>query len=124
MTHMIKDFITWTEKTVLLVIALYATGAVATELISLYQHPVFELQNMLQLFIYAEVLGMVAAFFGSHNHTIPIKIPLFIAITAICRLMILQNKEHDASVLIYESISILLIATAAAVLSRIKSDTD
>lgn len=39
-----------------------------------------ELQDLLLMFIYAEVLGMLGAFYSSHR--IPITIPLFIAMTA------------------------------------------
>jgi protein PsiE len=108
------------ERAVLLVIAAYAMGAVGSELHTLWTAQLFELKDMLQLFIYAEVLAMVAAFFGSH--AIPIKIPLFIAITAICRLIILQNKDHDGMSLINESIAILLLAIAGCLVSAIRNN--
>ncbi|NCX62202.1 MAG: phosphate starvation-inducible protein PhoH, partial [Betaproteobacteria bacterium] len=60
-----------------------------------------ELTDLLLMFIYAEVLGMVGAFYQSS--TIPISIPIFIAITALCRLVILQGKEASAINLIYEA---------------------
>ena len=47
--------------------------------------------------------------------------PLFIAITAIGRLIILQKKDIDAISLIYESSAILLIAIAIVVLRFRKS---
>jgi len=46
---------------------------------------------------------------------------LFIAITAIGRLIILQKKDIDAISLIYESSAILLIAIAIVVLRFRKS---
>jgi len=116
---MIKIGIQYLEKAVLLVIAAYAIGAVGSELNTLWTAQLFELKDMLQLFIYAEVLAMVAAFFGSHD--IPIKIPLFIAITAICRLIILQNKDHDGMSLINESIAILLLAIAGRLVTKIST---
>ena len=74
------------------------------------------------MFIYAEVLGMLGAFYSSRR--IPITIPLFIAITALSRLIILQGKDTDPSVLMYESGAILLIAVAGWVVSRIRQDDD
>ena len=49
-------------------------------------------------------------------------IPLFIAITALSRLIILQGKDTDPSILLYESGAILLIAIAGFVVSRIRQD--
>ena len=50
------------------------------------------------------------------DQEIRITYPLIIAITAISRLIILQNKELDPSVLVYESVAILIIALAIIVL--------
>jgi protein PsiE len=66
------------------------------------------------MFIYAEVLGMVAGFYKYRK--IPITIPIFIAITALCRLIILQGKGIDTIDLIYESGAILLLALSALVI--------
>ena len=62
----------------------------------------------------SEVLGMVAGFYK--NREIPITIPIFIAITALSRLIILQGKEINALNLIYESVAVLLLAIAAVIL--------
>ena len=71
--------------------------------------------------IYArEVIGMLDAFYSSRR--IPIAIPLFIAVTALSRLIILQGKDTDPSILLYESGAILLIAIAGFVVSRIRQD--
>lgn len=72
------------------------------------------LTDILLLFIYAEVLGMVAAFYKYNK--IPIAIPIFIAITALCRLIILQGKGISTIDLIYESGAVLLLAIAALVI--------
>jgi protein PsiE len=66
------------------------------------------------MFIYAEVLGMVAAFYKYNK--IPITIPIFIAITALCRLIILQGKGISTIDLIYESGAVLLLALAALIM--------
>ena len=55
-----------------------------------------ELEDLLPRFICAEVLGMLGmlgAFYSSNR--IPITIPLFIAMTALRRLIILQGEEAD-----------------------------
>ena len=76
-------------------------------------------QKILLLFIYLEVLGMVTSYWGTQR--IRLTYPLFIAITAIGRLIILQKKDIDAISLIYESSAILLIAIAIVVLRFRKS---
>ncbi|NBW78319.1 MAG: phosphate-starvation-inducible E-like protein, partial [Betaproteobacteria bacterium] len=73
-----------------------------------------KLTDLLLMFIYAEVLGMVAGFYK--HRKIPITIPIFIAITALCRLIILQGKGIDTIDLIYESGAILLLAISALVI--------
>ena len=70
-----------------------------------------KLTDLLLLFIYAEVLGMVAGFYK--NRRIPITIPIFIAITALCRLIILQGKGISTVDLVYESGAVLLLAMSA-----------
>ena len=77
-------------------------------------HFKIELADLFLLFIYAEIIGMVGAFYASNR--IPITLPLFIAMTAIARLIILQGKEMDASVLIYEASAIAIIALACLII--------
>ena len=69
-----------------------------------------QLADLLLLFIYTEVLGMIGIFFVSNR--IPITLPIFIAMTAISRLIILQGKDMDMSYLLYESGAILILALA------------
>jgi len=72
------------------------------------------LADILLLFIYLEVLGMVTSYWGAQK--IRLTYPLFIAITAIARLIILQKKDLEALSLIYESGAILVIAIAILIL--------
>lgn len=72
------------------------------------------LADLLLLFIYVEVMGMTRIYLMDQE--IRITYPLIIAITAISRLIILQNKDLDPSVLVYESVAILIIALAIIVL--------
>ena len=76
----IYDAIVWTEKAILVLIAGFTVYAVALEMLTILVARSVKLTDLLLLFIYAEVLGMVAAFYK--NRRIPITIPIFIAITA------------------------------------------
>ena len=121
--------ITLMEKTLLVIIAFLTTYAVIVEIITVVSMRAVKLTDLLLLFIYAEVLGMVAAFYKFRK--IPITVPIFIAITALCRLIILQGKGINTIDLLYESGAILLLALSALVirwnlinLKRPKSDAD
>jgi protein PsiE len=110
----IYDAIVWTEKAILVLIAGFTVYAVGLEMLNIVVMRSVKLTDLLLLFIYAEVLGMVAGFYK--NRRIPITIPIFIAITALCRLIILQGKEVNAINIIYESGAVLLLAMAALVI--------
>ena len=121
--------ITMMEKSLLVIIAFLTTYAVIYEILSVLSTRAVTLTDLLLLFIYAEVLGMVAAFYKFRK--IPITVPIFIAITALCRLIILQGKGINTIDLLYESGAILLLAIAALVirwnllnLKRPKDDAD
>ena len=79
-----------------------------------------QLADLLLLFIYVEVMGMIRVYLLQEE--IRITYPLIIAITAISRLIILQKKDLDPSILIYESIAILILAIAIIVLKMRYSD--
>ena len=109
-----------TEKSILILIAGFTVLAVGQEMLLMLQGGGVKLTDLLLLFIYAEVLGMLAAFYSSRR--IPIAIPLFIAVTALSRLIILQGKDTDPTILLYESGAILLICVAAWVATQIRQD--
>ena len=102
------------EKILLATIAVLTIIATVQEIIKIYEIGTVTLADLLLLFIYTEVLGMIGVFYASNR--IPITLPLFIAMTAISRLIILQGKGMDASVLLYEAGAILIIAIACLVI--------
>ena len=104
------NVIKFIEKSLLTIIALLTIVATIQEIIKIYNSGTINLADLLLLFIYTEVLGMIGVFYTSNR--IPITLPLFIAMTAISRLIILQGKGMDASTLLYEAGAILIIALA------------
>ena len=102
------------EKILLGVIAILTVIAVFQEIYSIYINGKVQLADLLLLFIYTEVLGMIGIFYVSNK--IPITLPLFIAMTAIARLIILQGKGMDPIILIYEAGAIFIIALACLVI--------
>ena len=74
-----------------------------------------ELSDLFLLFIYAEIVGMVGVFYTSNR--IPVTLPIIIAITALCRLIVLNSKDADPLILMAEAGAILLLSVAAYVMS-------
>ena len=109
----IANLIKITEKSLLAIIALLTVLATFEEVLKIYNANSVQLADLLLLFIYTEVLGMIGIFFVSNR--IPITLPIFIAMTAISRLIILQGKEMDMSFLLYEAGAILVLAIAVLV---------
>ena len=116
----VKNIIGLIEKLFLVIIAIFTIAAMGQEVVSLIENRRVELKDLLLMFIYAEVLGMLAAFYSSHR--IPITIPLFIAMTALSRLIILQGKDGNPSILLYESGAIIMIAGACWIISRVNKE--
>ena len=84
------------------------------EIVHMIEIRKIQLADLLLLFIYIEVMGMIRVYLLQEE--IRITYPLIIAITAISRLIILQKKDLDPSILIYESVAILILAIAIIVL--------
>ena len=108
-----KILVKFVEKFLLATIAILTIIATIQEIYQIYLSGQVNLADLLLLFIYTEVLGMIGVFYTSNR--IPITLPLFIAMTAISRLMILQGKDMEASTLLYEAGAILILSLACLV---------
>ena len=96
---------------IILIATIIAFGIEVYQMISIQK---VTLADLLLLFLYLEVLAMVRVFWESQS--IQITLPLFIAITALTRFIILQGKSINPEVLLYEAGAIVLIAIAILVL--------
>ena len=114
-----KNIIRLTQLVGAAIVLVATTIAFCLEILKMANVQIIELADLLLLFIYLEVMGMVGNYWS--NQSIRLTYPLFIAITALSRLIILQKKDTDASFLIYESGAILLLAIAIVVLKLRKS---
>ena len=110
----VEKFIRLVQVTSVLIILTGAVIGFISEINLMIEKMKVELADLLLLFIYVEVMGMIRVYLL--NEEIRITYPLIIAITAISRLIILQKKDLDPSILIYESVAILIIAVAIIVL--------
>jgi len=114
-----KNLIRITQLVGAAIVLIATTIAFCLEILKMANVQSIELADLLLLFIYLEVMGMVGNYWS--NQSVRLTYPLFIAITALSRLIILQKKDVDASSLIYESGAILLLAIAIVVLKLRKS---
>jgi len=98
----------------LILILISTVIAIGSELLHMVNIQKVTLADLLLLFLYLEVLAMIRVFWESQS--IQITLPLFIAITALARFIILQGKSINPEILVYEASAILLIALAILVL--------
>lgn len=102
------------ERGLLLLIGVLAIVAVAFELGGLAKTGDINLADLLLLFIYLEVLGMAYAYYSTHS--VPVTLPVLIAITGITRLILL-SKDSEPTQLMYEAGAVLLLAIAYGALT-------
>ncbi len=118
---MMGKLIDYVEKAFLITIGLFAIMAMGQEVWAIIARQHVELKDLLLMFIFAEVIGMLGVYYSSKR--IPIDLPLFIAVTALARLIILGDKENfNGMTLLAESGAILLIACGGFVIRYRHSD--
>jgi len=105
-----------TERGLLVIVGLLTVAAVAMELHTIYVNQTITLADILLMFLYTEVIGMVAVFYTSRS--IVVIYPIFIAITALARLIVLQGKDMDPLNIVFEAAAILVLAIAVVILGR------
>ena len=84
------------------------------EMKAMYDVRDITLADLLLMFIYIEVIGLVRSYW--ETRAVRITYPLVIAITALARFIILQDKESDPTNLIYISLAILIVALATVII--------
>ncbi|MEE4154203.1 MAG: phosphate-starvation-inducible PsiE family protein [Erythrobacter sp.] len=109
------------ERFVLLIVLLMTLAAVGVEVWSVIERGTIELADLLLMFLYTEVIAMIAVFYTGKG---PFYVfPIFIAITAIARLIVLQGKDMAPENVLYDAAAILLLAVAAIVIGRYRTDS-
>ena len=114
-SNLVQKFIGVSERVLLFIIAVATLYATVFEIIRMIDVRIVNLSDLFLLFIYAEVLGMVATFYV--NNRIPVTLPLIIAMTALTRMIILQSKDVNAINIIYEATGILILAISAYIMT-------
>ena len=97
-----------------LIVLISTILAFCIEINAMYGAMHIALADLLLMFIYIEVIGLVRSYW--ETRAVRITYPLVIAITALARYIILQDKESDPANLIYISLAILIVAIATVVI--------
>ena len=94
--------------------AVFFVLAFFIEVREMYLNRSIKLADLLLMFIYIEVLGLVRSYWETRS--VRISYPLVIAITALARYIILQDKNDDPATLVYISVAILIVAIATVII--------
>lgn len=106
------------ERLVLALVALMTLAAVVGEVAVIVAARTVTLGDILLMFLYAEVIAMTAVFYSGRG--LPLVYPIFVAITALARLIVLQGKDMDPLNIVIEAAAILLLAVAVAILLKFR----
>lgn len=85
--------LTWVQDIGLFVIAIATIVAIGIEINVMVEAMRVTLADLLLLFIYLEVLAMVGVYLDSGK--LPVRMPIYIAIVALARYVILDMKDMD-----------------------------
>lgn len=98
------------ENVGLMVIAIATVVAGYHEVMLMFANQTVTLADLLLMFLFLEVLTMVGLYFNSGK--LPVRFPLYIAMVALARYVILDVKELDVWHLLAVAAAILMIAGA------------
>ena len=102
------------EKIVLSILIVCTVIAIGMEIQAMVINLKVTLADILLLFIYIEIIGMIKEYWVSK--VIRMSYPLYIAMTALPILIIMGRKDVEPSAYVYESVAILILAIAIVVL--------
>ena len=106
--------LTWMQDIGLMIIAIATVVAIGDEIGVMFSIGKVRLADLLLLFIYLEILTMVAVYLQSGK--LPVRIPLYIAIVALARYLILDMKGMGYLEMIGIAVAALVIALAILVI--------
>ena len=106
----------WIERFLLILVAAMTLAAAGAEVFKVWQMQSIDLADILLMFLYTEVIGMIAVFYTGRGS--PFIYPIFIAITALARLIVLQGKDMAPQNILFEAAAILLLALSVVVIAR------
>ena len=108
------EILAWMQDIGLLIIAISTVVAIGFEVQVMFENGRVALADLLLLFIYLEVLAMVSIYLESGK--LPVRIPLYIAIVALARYLVLDMKGMDPWKIVGISASTLILGATVLVI--------
>ncbi|AGA90000.1 putative membrane protein [Thioflavicoccus mobilis 8321] len=102
------------EKVVLIGVGGLTLIGIGQVIWGITNHGEVRLQDLLLMFIFIEILAMTNVYFVRRE--VPFTFPMFIAVTALSRLIVLQGKNIAPENLIYEGGALLLVSIAILII--------
>jgi protein PsiE len=109
----VNSVLHYIEQVGLLIIVIATIIAVGQELIVIFDKMRVDLKDLLLLFIYLEIIAMVKIYYEQHH--LPIRFPIYIAIVALARYIILDSKSFNNFQLLEIGITIVLLTLAVLI---------
>ena len=110
----VKPLLEVVENVGLIVILVATMVAGALEVGKMIRAGTVTLADLLMLFLYLEVLAMIGWYYT--RGTLPVRFPLYIAMIALARFIIIDFKEMEVSELVMICGGIVLLAIAVLVI--------
>ncbi len=115
-SRIVEGFLKTLELIGLGIIAIATVIAIGQEVYVVYEHGKVALSDLLLLFIYLEVITMIGIYY--QKNMLPVRFPIYIAIVALARYIILGSKELNPWDMLGIGVT-LLVLTIAVFLVRL-----
>lgn len=106
----VHNLLHYIEQFGLLIILIATVIAVAQEVMVMFENKKVDLKDLLLLFIYLEIIAMVQIYYEEHR--LPIRFPIYIAIVALARYIILDSKSLEKWQLLEVGLTIMILTVA------------
>ncbi|RTZ58429.1 MAG: phosphate-starvation-inducible E [Gammaproteobacteria bacterium] len=106
-TEPVRKFVHLVEHVILLIVMLATLVAVVQEIWQIIERQEVRLSDLLLMFLYLEVIAMVGIYYEEHK--LPVRYPIYIAIVALARYIILESKSLDSTSMLGIGGTILLL---------------
>lgn len=109
----VHNFLHYIEQIGLLIILIATIIAVGQEVLLMVDNGKVDLKDLLLLFIYLEIVAMIQIYYEQHR--LPIRFPIYIAIVALARYIILDSKSLEKWQLLEVGITIMILTLAVLI---------
>jgi len=109
----VHNVLHYIEQIGLLIILIATIIAVGQEVLIMIEKMKVDLKDLLLLFIYLEIIAMVQIYYEEHR--LPIRFPIYIAIVALARYIILDSKSLEQWQLFEIGFTIMILTLAVLI---------